>query len=66
MVKLKDAAYQERLDSQRAYWERLKAEVAAARQRGYENTQIVAMSETYLKWRTKRCLPRNTIQKRSP
>ena len=29
------------------YWERLKAEVAAARQRGYENTQIVAMSETY-------------------
>lgn len=47
MVKLKDAAYQERLDSQRAYWERLKAEVAAARQRGYENTQIVAMSETY-------------------
>ena len=47
MVKLKDAAYQERLDSQRAYWERLKAEVAAARHRGYENTQIVAMSETY-------------------
>ena len=47
LVKLKDAAYQERLDSQRAYWERLKAEVAAARQRGYENTQIVAMSETY-------------------
>ena len=47
LVKLKDAAYQERLDSQRAYWERLKAEVAAARQRGYENTQIAAMSETY-------------------
>lgn len=47
LVKLKDAAYQERLDSQRAYWERLKAEVTAARQRGYENTQIVAMSETY-------------------
>lgn len=47
LVKLKDAAYQERLDIQRAYWERLKVEVAAARQRGYENTQIVAMSETY-------------------
>ena len=47
LVKLKDAAYQDRLDIQRAYWERLKAEVAAARQRGYENTQIVAMSETY-------------------
>ena len=47
LVKLKDAAYQERLDIQRDYWERLKAEVAAARQRGYENTQIVAMSETY-------------------
>lgn len=47
LVKLKDAAYQERLDIQSAYWERLKAEVAAARQRGYENTQIVAMSETY-------------------
>ncbi len=46
LVKLKDAAYQERLDIQRDYWERLKAEVAAARQRGYENTQIVAMSET--------------------
>ncbi len=28
LVKLKDAAYQERLDSQRAYWERLKAEVS--------------------------------------
>ena len=49
LVKLKDAAYQERLDIQRAYWERLKAEVAVARQRGYENTQIVAMSETYFK-----------------
>ena len=47
LVKLKDAAYQDRLDIQRAYWERLKAEVAVARQRGYENTQIVAMSETY-------------------
>ena len=30
LVKLKDAAYQERLDIQSAYWERLKAEVAAA------------------------------------
>ena len=60
-VKLKDAAYQERLDIQSAYWERLKAEVAAARQRGYENTQIVAMSETYFEMADETGVCRGTL-----
>lgn len=47
LIRLKDEAYQEKLDVQSAYWEQLKEEIADVRQKGYENTDIVAMSETY-------------------
>lgn len=49
LIRLKDEAYQEKLDIQSAYWEQLKEEIAVVRQKGYENTNIVAMSETYFK-----------------
>lgn len=47
LIRLKDETYQEKLDVQSAYWEQLKEEIAVVRQKGYENTNIVAMSETY-------------------
>lgn len=47
LIRLKDEAYQEKLEVQSAYWEQLKEEIALVRQKGYENTNIVAMSETY-------------------
>ena len=47
LIKLKDKTYQEKLEVQSDYWEKLKSEIAAVRQNGYENTDIVAMSETY-------------------
>ncbi len=47
LIRLKDETYQEKLDVQSAYWEQIKEEIAVVRQKGYENTNIVAMSETY-------------------
>lgn len=47
LIRLKDEVYQEKLDVQSAYWEQLKEEIADVRKKGYENTDIVAMSETY-------------------
>ena len=47
LVRLKDAAYQEKLDAQMEYWQVLKQEIEAVRTKGYEKTNIVAMSETY-------------------
>lgn len=47
LIRLKDETYREKLDVQSAYWEQLKEEIADVRQKGYENTDIVAMSETY-------------------
>ena len=41
LIRLKDEAYQEKLDIQSAYWEQLKEEIAVVRQKGYENTNIV-------------------------
>jgi len=47
LIRLKDEAYQEKLEVQSAYWEQLKEEIAVVRQKGYEDTNIVAMSERY-------------------
>lgn len=47
LIRLKDEAYQEKLEAQSAYWEQLKEEIAVVRQKGYEDTNIVAMSERY-------------------
>ena len=41
--------YQDKLQVQSDYWEKLKVEIEAVRSRGYENTDIVNMSETYFK-----------------
>ena len=47
LIRLNDAAYQEKLDVQMDYWKKLKQEIYTVREKGYENTDIVAMSETY-------------------
>ena len=49
LVKLYDKEYQEKLKIQSDYWEKLKTEIEAVRSVGYENTDIVNMSETYFK-----------------
>ena len=48
-VKLYDKEYQEKLKIQSDYWEKLKTEIEAVRSVGYENTDIVNMSEIYFK-----------------
>ncbi len=49
LVKLHDKEYQDKLQVQSDYWEKLKIEIEAVRSKGYENTDIVNMSETYFK-----------------
>ena len=47
LIKLHDKEYQDKLQVQSDYWEKLKIEIEAVRSRGYENTDIVNMSEIY-------------------
>ena len=47
LVSLNDDAYQNRLQQLMTYWGELKAEIHEVREVGYENTDIVSMSETY-------------------
>lgn len=47
LVSLDDKDYQNDLDTQMAYWEDLKKEIDKVRSEGYENTDIIDMSETY-------------------
>ena len=47
LVKLHDKEYQDKLQAQSDYWEKLKKEIEAVRSGGYENTDIVNMSEIY-------------------
>ncbi len=50
LVSLKDQIYQQRLDNQIEYWELLKEEIYAVREKGYESTNVVSMSETYFEY----------------
>ena len=43
LVKLHDKEYQDKLQVQSDYWEKLKIEIESVRSRGYENTDIVNM-----------------------
>ena len=47
LVKLHDKEYQDKLQIQSDYWEKLKLEIEAVRSVGYQNTDIVQMSEIY-------------------
>lgn len=47
LVSLHDADYNRKLDIQIDYWKNLKEEIYNIRQYGYENTDIVTMSEEY-------------------
>ena len=49
LVSLPDITYQNNLDEQISYWEKLKAEIISVREKGYEATDVIAMSETYFK-----------------
>lgn len=47
LVRLEDDDYQSKLDVQIVYWQTLKDEIQQVRQKGYEATDIVTVSETY-------------------
>lgn len=47
LVSLDDEVYQDDLDSQITYWHKLKAEIKLVRDKGFENTSIVEVSEQY-------------------
>lgn len=47
LVSLKDPTYQTKLDAQMDYWKQLKSEIQTVRKKGYEDTDIVSMSEAY-------------------
>ena len=47
LVKLHDEEYQKKLQIQSDYWDKLKTEIESVRNKGYENTDIVNMSEIY-------------------
>ena len=43
LVKIHDKEYQDKLQTQSAYWEKLKTEIELVRRDGYQNTDIVQM-----------------------
>ncbi len=47
LVELHDEEYQKKLQIQSDYWDKLKTEIESVRNKGYENTDIVNMSEIY-------------------
>ena len=47
LVRIPDEAYQNKLDEQVAYWDKLKKEILLVRKGGYLKTNVVGMSETY-------------------
>lgn len=47
LTKLDDAEYNERLNTLNDYWSELKDEIEKVREVGYENTDIISMSEEY-------------------
>lgn len=47
LTKLDDEVYNERLNTLNAYWDELKDEIKKVRDVGYENTDIISMSEEY-------------------
>ena len=47
LVSLVDETYQQDLDEQMEYWQVLKNEIYQVRENGYENTNIVDISEEY-------------------
>ena len=49
LVDLKDKEYHDKLQILSDYWEELKKEIKAVREVGYQNTDIVNMSEIYFK-----------------
>lgn len=49
LVSMDDEEYQSNLDVQMEYWQKLKNEIENVRSAGYENTDIVGMSETYFR-----------------
>lgn len=49
LIKLQDKEYQDKLQVQIDYWNKIKKEIEAVRSSGYENTDIVNMSEIYFK-----------------
>ncbi len=49
LVRLEDKKYLDDLEVQREFWQQMKEEISQVRQKGYEKTNIVDMSEQYFK-----------------
>lgn len=49
LARLPDSTYQNGLDRQIEYWTKLKSEIISAREKGYKNTDVLDMSETYFR-----------------
>jgi len=47
LTKIDDEKYQTCVTELRAYWDKLKEEIYLVREKGYDNTDIIEMSETY-------------------
>ena len=52
LTRMDDADYQSKLSLQYDYWKQLKDEIQRVRQNGYQNSQIMPMSETYFQLAT--------------
>ena len=46
-VKLKDKAFQDKMEELDTYFKKLKKEILLVREKGYENTSIISMSENF-------------------
>ena len=49
LVKIYDKEYQDKLQIQSDYWDKLKIEIETVRSKGYKDTDVVNMSEIYFK-----------------
>lgn len=47
LVRIPDEDYQSKLEAQAEYWSQLKEEIYQVRKNGYQNSNVVDMSETY-------------------
>lgn len=66
LITLDDTDYNKKLDAQIEYWGNLKRQIRKVRELGYEDTDIVEVSETYFDMQMKRFLQPRIIPCRRP
>ena len=66
LVRLDDDEYQAKMTELASYFDKLRTEIARVREVGYENTDIIAMSEEFLAFVTMPRGLRRTTPRRRP